>query len=50
MRPVVRSLAMKSRVSLLQMVVLTAARGFGTWSALVRAQQVNHGAALSGAW
>lgn len=34
----------------LQLALATLARGFGTWPALLWAQQVNQGAALSGAW
>ncbi len=34
-------------VVLAQRVVLTVVRGRGTWSALVEAQQLCHGAALS---
>jgi hypothetical protein len=40
---------MNSEVCMLQLVVLASARGLGRTSALVRAQQVNQGALLSGA-
>ncbi len=40
---------MNSELCELQLVESSCARGFGVWSAFVRAQQLNHGAALSGA-
>ena len=46
-RPVRMRSETKMPVVLLQRVVLIAVRGRGSWSALVEAQHVIHGAALS---
>jgi hypothetical protein len=47
--PVLRSEATNRPVSALQVVELILARGFGVAPALVLAQQLNHGATVSGA-